>query len=83
MIQAVGLNPSYEPEDSRQSGPYNVLFTREWMLVVPRSEEFFGSISINALGFVGALLVQDEKQMQMLKEHGGMAVLRHAGITAC
>ena len=78
MIQAVGLNPSYEPEDSRQSGPYNLLFTREWMLMVPRSEEFFGSISINALGFAGALLVQDEKQMQILKEHGGMAVLRHA-----
>ena len=81
MIQAVGLNSSYEPEGSRQSGPYNLLFTREWMLVVPRSEEFFGSISINALGFAGALLVQDEKQMQILKERGGMAVLRHAGIT--
>jgi ATP adenylyltransferase len=82
MIQAVGLNHTHEPEDSRQSGPYNLLFTREWMLVVPRSEEFFGSISINALGFAGAFLVQDEEQMQILKENGGMAVLRHAGIAA-
>ncbi|MBW2216750.1 MAG: phosphorylase [Deltaproteobacteria bacterium] len=80
MIQAVDLNHTHESEDSRQSGPYNLLFTREWMLLVPRSEEFFGSISINALGFAGALLVQDEKQMQILKENGGMAVLRHAGI---
>ena len=80
MIQAVGLNYTHEPEDSRQSDPYNLLFTREWMLLVPRSEEFFGSISINALGFAGALLVQDEKQMQILKENGGMAVLRYAGI---
>ena len=44
------------------------------------SEEFFGSISINALGYAGALLVRDEQQMKMLKEHGGMAVLRHTAM---
>ena len=81
MLQTVGLNRSFEPEENVQSGPYNLLLTREWMLMVPRSKEFFGSISINALGFAGALLVQNEKQIQMLKEHGGMAVLKHTAIT--
>ena len=80
MLQIVGLNRSLESEVSRQSGPYNLLITREWMLLVPRSEEFFGAISINALGFAGALLVQNEQQMQMLKEQGGMAVLKHTAI---
>ncbi len=80
MLQAVSLNLSHEPEICKQSAPYNLLFTREWMLLVPRAEEFFGSFSINALGFAGALLVQNEQQMQMLKEHGGMAVLRHAAV---
>lgn len=82
MLQAVGLNASHEPEERKQSAPYNLLFTRDWMLLVPRSEEFFGTFSINALGFAGALLVQNEQQMEMLKEHGGMAVLRHTAITS-
>jgi len=80
MLQAVGLNGIDESERSVQSGPYNLLFTREWMLVVPRSEEFFGPISINALGFAGALLVQDEAQMRMLAGSGAMAVLKHTAI---
>ncbi len=80
MLQDVGLNHSHEPEVSKQSAPYNLLLTREWMLLVPRSEEFYGSFSINALGFAGALLVQNEQQMQMLKESGGMAVLRHTAV---
>jgi ATP adenylyltransferase len=80
MLQTVGLNPSDAPEQARQSGPYNLLVTREWMLLVPRSEEFFGTISINALGYAGALLVRNERQMQMLEKHGGMAVLKHTGI---
>ena len=81
MLQAVGLNRTHEPEGSKQTAPYNLLFTREWMLLVPRSKEFFGSFSINALGFAGALLVQNEQQMQMLKEYGGMAALIHTAVT--
>ncbi|MBW1852605.1 MAG: phosphorylase [Deltaproteobacteria bacterium] len=80
MLEVVGLNRSDSPEKSRQSGPYNFLFTREWMLLVPRSEEFFESISVNALGFAGALLVQNEQQMQILREHGCMSALKHTAI---
>ena len=80
MLEVVGLNRSDSPERSRQSGPYNFLFTREWMLLVPRSEEFFESISVNALGFAGALLVQNEQQMQILREHGCMSALKHTAI---
>ncbi len=81
MMQAVGLNPFDQPEDSRQAGPYNLLLTREWMLLVPRSKEFFGSISINAVGFAGALLVKNEEQMQLIKEHGCMAALKHTAVS--
>ncbi len=80
MLRAVGLNPLDLPENSRQPGPYNFLFTREWMLMAPRSREFFGPISINALAFAGALLVQNEQQMRMIKDRGAMEVLRHTGI---
>lgn len=82
MLYAVGLNSPSAPYGSRQSGPYNLLLTREWMLLVPRSDEFFESISVNALGFAGALLVQDELQMELVKDIGGMAVLERTAVTA-
>ena len=81
MLYAVGLNSPSAPACSKQSGPYNLLLTREWMLLVPRSEEFFESISVNALGFAGALLVQNEPQMQLLKDTGGMIVLKRVSVT--
>jgi ATP adenylyltransferase len=59
-----------------QSSPYCFLVTREWMLLVPRSREFFNSISINSLGFAGALLVRNSEQMYLLKKHGPMTALK-------
>jgi ATP adenylyltransferase len=49
---------------------YNVLFTTEWMLVVPRSNEKYG-ISVNSLGFIGMLLVKSFEEMQFIKDAGG------------
>jgi len=78
MLEAVGLRP---PAGHRQSGPYNLLFTREWMLLVPRSRERFEGISINALGFAGTLLVWNEGQMEALRDHGPMTALRRTGVS--
>jgi ATP adenylyltransferase len=80
MLEAVGLNRVIEPEQVRQSGPYNLILTREWMMLVPRSVEFYESISINALGFVGALLVQNRQQLQLVKRCGAMSVLKQTAI---
>ena len=77
MLNEVGLNPLSDLETERQSGPYNLLFTREWMLLVPRSREFFGPVSINALGFAGALLAKNQQEKELLLEQGGMGVLLH------
>ncbi len=71
LLGAVGI----EVTGDRQSGAYNLLATREWMLVVPRSREDFQSISVNSLGFAGALLVRNQQQMQILKDCGPMTVL--------
>jgi ATP adenylyltransferase len=69
-----GGRAANEPE--RQRGPYNLLVTRRWMLLVPRSREHFGTISVNALGFAGSLFVRDEAEMQMLRAAGPMTVLK-------
>ena len=77
MLDTVGLNRTGLPEDALQSGPYNLLLTRRWMLLVPRAQEFFGAISVNALGFAGALLAKNDQERETLKQQGPMAVLKH------
>jgi ATP adenylyltransferase len=57
-----------------------LVVTKEWLLLVPRSREFFDSISINALGFAGALLVWNEEQLRALRAAGPLTALRE---TAC
>jgi ATP adenylyltransferase len=63
--------------DGKYPRPYNFLATREWMLIVPRSAEVFESISINSLGFAGALLVKNQEQMEFLQSYGIMNVLKN------
>jgi ATP adenylyltransferase len=64
---AVGVNDG--------STPYNMLLTRCWMLVVPRSREFWHGISINALGFAGSLLVRSPSELDRLRATGPITVL--------
>lgn len=80
LLARVGLRPPSGRGDDLQSGPYCLLATREWLLLVPRSREFFGSISINALGFAGALLVRDEEQLRALRAAGPLAALRETAL---
>ncbi|MBN3925772.1 phosphorylase [Nostoc sp. NMS4] len=74
LRHAVGL-------DAKQSGAYNLLATREWMLIVPRSQEHFQSISVNSLGFAGALLVRNAAEMEILKTQGPMTILKNVAVS--
>ena len=76
LLQAVGLQTDDRASGNKQSGAYNLLATQQWMLIVPRSQEEFESISVNSLGFAGALLVRNEQQLEMLKDLGPMNILK-------
>lgn len=78
LLDKVGIK---EIENYQQSGAYNLLATRNWMLIVPRTLEKFASISINSLGFAGCLLVRNDEQMQQIKEVGAMNVLKAVAVT--
>jgi ATP adenylyltransferase len=80
LLSAVGLLTPDNQDDPKQSGPYNLLATKEWMLIVPRSQEYFHGISVNSLGFAGALLVRNAEQMQLLKQTGPMSILQNVAI---
>lgn len=72
LLTTVGL-PATGPE---QPGPYNVLATREWLWLVPRSREYCEGIEVNALAFAGILLVPDADRLATLKQMGIAACLR-------
>ena len=80
MLGHIGLEPPDAEGIKRQSSPYCLLINREWMLLVPRSQEFFNSISINSLGFAGALLVRNGEQMDILKKLGPMTALKSVAL---
>ncbi|WP_159084573.1 ATP adenylyltransferase family protein [Dongshaea marina] len=65
--------PSPTPGD--EAPPYNLLFTRSWLLVIPREHEGCDSISVNSLGFAGSLFVKNEQQFKRLEELGPMSLL--------
>ena len=74
LLRSVGLSVE------APSAPYNLLVTKQWLLLVPRSQEFFEGISINALGFAGALLVKDAAQLAMLRKQGPMTALQRVAL---
>ncbi len=76
MLRHVGLDSPHDSGLTLQSAPYCFLVTRDWMLLVPRSKEFFGDISLNSLAFVGSLFVRNEQQLENLKNVGPMNALR-------
>jgi ATP adenylyltransferase len=69
------VGPIAAADGPRQSAPYNLLVTRDWLLVVPRSREHAGGVSINALGYAGSLFVRDGAELARLREMGPMRAL--------
>ena len=80
MLLRIGIKTAAGSEPDRQSSPYCLLVTRSWMLLVPRSQEFFDSVSINSLGFAGALLVRDREQLNLIEKTGPMEALRRVSL---
>ena len=82
LYAAAGLKPIEAGGEARQSAPYNLLLTRRWMLLVPRSREHFESISVNALGFAGSLFVRNQAERDAVRRAGPMRVLREVTLPA-
>lgn len=76
LLAGAGLGAVGAGGEARQSAPYNLLVTRGWMLLVPRSKERFDGISVNALGFAGSFFVRSEADLASLGRAGPMAALR-------
>lgn len=80
LLDAVGLSAVDVGGRAHQCGPYNLLVTPGWMLLVPRSAEKADGIAVNSLGFAGSLFVRDAQQLETLRHIGPMALLRRVGL---
>ncbi len=78
LLKQVGF--TFSPHDLKQPGAYNLLATREWMMLVPRSQESAYGISINSLGFVGSLFVKNQAALNLIKEISPIGLLTEVGI---
>ena len=66
-------------EDSKRV-PYNVILTGKFMMVVPRSQESWGPVSVNSMGFAGSLFVRSQAELDYIKEEGAMTILSMVGL---
>jgi ATP adenylyltransferase len=78
------LVASYELDreggDGDRLAPYNLLMTRHWMLMVPRSSAATGPIEVNALGFAGTLAVRGDEDLALVREVGPLEILAGVGL---
>jgi len=72
-------NNSNENDDTTTTDDfksYNFIMTKEWMFMIPRSCYQAKGISINSVGFTGAILVRKEEELDTIKSYGIMNILK-------
>ncbi len=80
LLQAVGMQPPVADGLVPQSLPYCLLVTRRWMLLVPRSQEYFQGVSLNSLAYAGSFFVRDEGQLDLLRKAGPLRALTETAL---
>jgi len=80
LLEQVGLTID---SSAQQLGAYNLLATRNWMLIVPRSQDSFANIPINSLGFAGSLFVRDRDSLELLKQTTPLKLLEKVAFSNC
>lgn len=80
LLGFVGMTSPAPGKLVKQSLPYCLLVTRQWMLLVPRSREHFEGISLNSLAFAGSFFVRDEHQMEVLRRAGPLRALAETAL---
>lgn len=58
---------------------FNMLAGNGWLLLVPRSQEHFEGVSINALSFGGTIYVRQPEQVELIRQTGPLQALASVG----
>eukprot|EP00898_Chlorokybus_atmophyticus_P003523 jgi/Chlat1/4171/Chrsp27S04271 len=79
--ESFNMQPAAPEEGQEDHVPsFNLLLTTRWMMLVPRSRDFDGPISVNALGFAGTFFVRSEDELEHVLSKGPMSILRNVGL---
>ncbi|MEM9118664.1 MAG: phosphorylase [Cyanobacteria bacterium P01_F01_bin.56] len=76
LLTDLGINLA-EPTPTQ---PYNLLVTRDWMMVVGRSQPSYENIGVNSLGYAGCLLVKTPAEFEQLTQIGPLNLLTEVGL---
>ena len=75
MLRQLGGDPAADG-----TPPYNLLMTRDMMLLIPRAAERYESLSVNALGFAGSFFIPDRARLEVIERAGPMTVLQKVAL---
>lgn len=78
LLSALGL---WDAATGHLTGAYNLLVTRQWLMIVPRSQEQFAEIPVNSLGFAGTLFVRSAAQLEQLRAISPLKLLQEVGVS--
>lgn len=61
-----------------QPDPYNLCISKRGLLLVPRRQDEVRGISLNALAYAGFFLARDDEELNIMRQHGPLRMLREA-----
>ena len=79
--QLIGIYKSLvEQARVKEAAGHNVLLTKDWMLVIPRTKGRKGILSANAAAMAGMVWVTGEEEVRQWVEAGPMKLLCEFGV---
>jgi ATP adenylyltransferase len=66
---------------THKPGPYNLLLTDTWMLMVPRCLSGVNGVSVNGINYTGCFLVNGPGQAKWLTSYGPMRLLKKCSVS--
>ena len=76
--QGLGENAASAPPGA--VCPHSMIFTRRWMLVIPRRRAIANGAAGNAMGMIGIVWVSQTSEMDLWLGQGPLQVLRELGV---
>lgn len=64
---------------SPRSDSYNILLTREYCIVIPRSSDDISGVGCNAMGYAGSFFLASKEEIEQVKRLGPSHVLQNLG----
>jgi ATP adenylyltransferase len=75
MLADLGIEGVQDNGITMHNTPYNIIITRDWMLIVPRKCEHYKGVSQNSLAFTGSLLAQDDYICTLIQDEKPLSFL--------